>query len=65
AKIADYWVIDLSNRQLHVFRKPTDQGYQSHVIMADNQTISPLQFPDCLFNVSEMLPPGIPEFVEG
>ncbi|NEN98068.1 MAG: Uma2 family endonuclease [Moorea sp. SIO3I7] len=64
AKIADYWVIDLSNRQLHVFRKPTDQGYQSQVIIADNQTILPLQFSDCLFTVSEMLPPVIPEFVE-
>ena len=65
AEIADYWVVDLTNRQLHVFLKPTDQGYQSQVIMADNDTILPLQFPDYLFNVSEMLPPGIPGFVEG
>ncbi|NEO41492.1 MAG: Uma2 family endonuclease [Moorea sp. SIOASIH] len=65
AKIADYWVIDLTNRQLHVFLKPTDKGYQSQVILAEEQIISPLQFPDCLLTVSEMLPPWIPEFVEG
>ncbi|NEP29100.1 Uma2 family endonuclease, partial [Moorena sp. SIO3I6] len=65
AEIADYWVVDLTNRQLHVFREPTEQGYQSQVILADDNTISPLQFPDCLLSVSQMLPPEIPEFVDG
>ncbi len=65
AEIADYWVVDLTNRQLHIFREPTDQGYQSQTIIAEDRIISPLQFPDCLLTVSEMLPPGIPEFVEG
>lgn len=55
--IADYWVLDIKNRQLHVFRKPTATGYQSEVIISENATISPLQFPNCIINVAEMLPP--------
>jgi Uma2 family endonuclease len=35
AKIADYWVVDLKNRQLHVFRDPTPTGYTSHLILTE------------------------------
>lgn len=53
--IADYWVLDVNNRQLHVFREPSQDGYQSRVILADGDSISLLQFPDCSFFVREML----------
>jgi Uma2 family endonuclease len=55
--IADYWVLDVNNRQLHVFREPSQDGYQSLVILADDASISPLQFPDTSFLVREMLRP--------
>jgi Uma2 family endonuclease len=53
--IADYWVLDVNNRQLHVFRDPSQDGYQSRVILGDDGSISPLQFPDISFMVGEML----------
>ena len=53
--IADYWVLDVNNRQLHVFREPSQDGYQSRVILAYDASISPLEFPDISFCVSEML----------
>lgn len=59
--IADYWVLDVNNRQLHVFREPTEDGYQSEVILEEDATISPLQFPTCTISVSEILPPIIGE----
>jgi Uma2 family endonuclease len=55
--IADYWVLDVNNRQLHVFREPSQDGYQSRVILADDASISLLQFPDFYFCVREMLRP--------
>ena len=30
--IADYWVLDVIDRKLHVFRESTQEGYQSEVI---------------------------------
>lgn len=57
SEIADYWVLDVNNRQLHVFREPTQNGYQSEVILEGNGMISPLQFPDLIIAISEMLPP--------
>jgi Uma2 family endonuclease len=55
--ITDYWVLDVNNRQLHVFREPSQDGYQSRVILADGDSISLLRFPDCSFFVREMLRP--------
>ncbi|MEG3923890.1 MULTISPECIES: Uma2 family endonuclease [unclassified Microcoleus] len=57
--IADYWVLDVNNRQLHVFREPSQDGYQSIVVLEDDASISPLQFPDFYFMVGEMLRPLI------
>ncbi|MCY7383335.1 MAG: Uma2 family endonuclease [Microcoleus sp. CAN_BIN18] len=55
--ISDYWVLDVNNRQLHVFREPSQDGYQSRVVLGDDASISPLRFPDFCFFVSEMLRP--------
>jgi Uma2 family endonuclease len=57
--IADYWVLDVNNRQLHVFREPSQDGYQSIAVVGDDATISPLQFADISFAVREMLRPLI------
>ena len=57
AGITDYWVLDVTSRQLHVFREPTHSEYESAVILAEDATISPLAFPDLQIVVLEMLPP--------
>ncbi len=54
--IADYWVLDVNQRQLHVFRQPTEQSYQQHLILEPLEALAPLAFPDCEFNVEAMLP---------
>jgi Uma2 family endonuclease len=59
AGIVDYWVIDVVNRQLYVFREPNEEGYQSQVIWGEDGMISPLQFPDLQIAILEMLPPVI------
>ncbi|MEH2451120.1 Uma2 family endonuclease [Nostoc sp.] len=57
AGITDYWVLNVVSRQLYVFRQPTQDGYQSKVILAEDATISPLEFPDLSIAVLEILPP--------
>jgi Uma2 family endonuclease len=43
--IADYWILDLKNRQLHVFRNPTHTCYMSHFILTELNQVEPLLFP--------------------
>ncbi|MCJ8278911.1 MAG: Uma2 family endonuclease [Rivularia sp. ALOHA_DT_140] len=55
--IIDYWVLDIINRQLHVFREPDENGYKSEVLFKENDIVSPLIFSDLNINILEMLPP--------
>ncbi|TVP55937.1 MAG: Uma2 family endonuclease [Nodularia sp. (in: Bacteria)] len=57
AGIKDYWVLDVISRQLHIFREPTQEGYKDVVILAEDATISPLEFPDVQIMILEILPP--------
>ncbi len=57
--IADYWVLDVRDRKLHVFRSPNAEGYQSEWVLAEAMTIAPLAFPDCVVSVGEMLQPAM------
>ena len=59
AGIIDYWVLDVINRWLHVFREPDENGYKSEVILGENESISPLKFSDFSIKILEMLPPVI------
>ncbi|MEM9541914.1 MAG: Uma2 family endonuclease [Cyanobacteria bacterium P01_E01_bin.42] len=55
--IEEYWVLDIENRLLHVFRNPTSEGYESESTRSENEEISPFQFPDSSISIQEMLPP--------
>ena len=57
AGIKDYWVLDVVKRELHIFRNPTENGYESQVIIMETATVSPLEFPDLQIRLSDMLPP--------
>ncbi len=57
SNIADYWVVDVRNRQVHIFRNPTPTGYTSHLILSEPETVSPLAFPSIILPIAEILPP--------
>ena len=57
--IADYWVLNVNERQLHVFREPAVDGYQSELILGEYGSISLLQFPTVNIAIQAMLPPII------
>jgi Uma2 family endonuclease len=63
AGIADYWVLDVVNHRLHVFRDPRPDptqrfgyGYFQQVIRGPADTVSPLAAPAASVRVGELLP---------
>jgi Uma2 family endonuclease len=65
AGVTDYWVLDISNRQLHVFRDPvplplpTDlaaTAYKTHLTFNPTDSVSPLAAPHATVRVADLLP---------
>jgi len=54
-EIDDYWVVDVGNRQLHVFRQAIAGNYSQYLILGAEEIISPLHFSDWVFKVADML----------
>ncbi len=55
--INDYWVIDVRDRKLFLFRKPHQSDYKIKQILTENESINLLSFPDICLSISELLPP--------
>jgi Uma2 family endonuclease len=45
ANIAEYWILDVNNRQVYVFREPTPEGYQQEMLVPANTMFAPIVFP--------------------
>jgi Uma2 family endonuclease len=43
AGISDYWVVDIPNRVVHVFRGPEATGYRAHRVLAAGDEAVPLR----------------------
>jgi|SRR5579872_3058473 len=63
AGVADYWVIDLENLKLHVFRDPVAlpaglgaTAYRTHLTLNPKDSIAPLAAPNASIQVSDLLP---------
>lgn len=54
AGIADYWVVDIPNQAVHVYRHPEAEGFASCETFRGADRISPLMIPDAAL-VVEML----------
>ncbi|MGB3291506.1 MAG: Uma2 family endonuclease [Phormidesmis sp.] len=59
AGIADYWILDVIERELHVFRQPVGDYYQSHAVLAAALSVAPIAFAELEILISDMLPPQI------
>ena len=57
AGIADYWILDINQRQLFVLRTPSQNGYQNEFMLTEDANISPLQFPNLSVASQDILPP--------
>lgn len=54
AGIQEYWVVNLKASQVHLYRQPTEEDYQSSEIM-NSGNISPIAFPDISVDISSLL----------
>jgi Uma2 family endonuclease len=54
--IAEYWIVNLVDDVLEIFRDPQDGVYQTLSVLNPADKIAPLSFPDLELAVSELLP---------
>jgi Uma2 family endonuclease len=61
--IADYWVLDLNNRELHIFRDPIADAtapfgfrYQTQQVLSSADSATPLAAPQASIRVADLLP---------
>jgi Uma2 family endonuclease len=55
--VREYWLLNLPQNQLHVFRDPDSHGYRSEVIIRADESVAPLAFPQETVALAEILPP--------
>ena len=56
AKISEYWILDVQERQVYVFREPGAETYQQEIILGEDATISLLAFPDVNVFFNQLFP---------
>lgn len=62
-KIQDYWILNLKNKRLEVYRRPIKDktmfygfGYAESFIFTENDEVSPLAKPDAKIKIADLLP---------
>jgi len=70
AGVQDYWVVDLENRQVIVFRDPAPlpaglsaTSYRTRKTLGVSDSISPLAAPNAIVQIADLLPLGITQLV--
>lgn len=56
ANITEYWVLDIQQRQVYIFRQPGTETYQQEIILNQDATISPVAFRDINVIVNHLFP---------
>jgi Uma2 family endonuclease len=51
----EYWIVDVANAQLEVFRSPKDGEWTEHFTLTAKQTIRPISFPEVEFPLKDFL----------
>jgi Uma2 family endonuclease len=54
--INEYWILNLRDRVLEVHRDPVGESYQQRLVLAEEDSVSPLGAPDTRIAVGDMLP---------
>jgi Uma2 family endonuclease len=55
AEIPEYWILNLVNRCLEVYRRPLAGAYASRAVLRDDDSISPLARPEASIAVADLL----------
>lgn len=57
AGVQEYWILNLVERQLEVYRNPSGARYRQSAIYREGDTVSPLAAPDAVIQIADLLPP--------
>jgi len=55
ANIPEYWIIDVNQRQVLVFRQPVGETYQMQQVLGVADAVTPLSFPEITVQLAELL----------
>jgi Uma2 family endonuclease len=50
----EYWVVNLEERCVEVFRDPADGAYARHAVVGEEETLTALAFPDLAIPVARL-----------
>ena len=53
--ICEYWIVNLEEKVIEVYRQPHLTGYGSKLILRSGEKAHPLAFPDALVDVAELM----------
>ncbi len=56
AGVPDYWIVNLTDRVIEVYREPRPEGYASVARAGRGETVAPLRFPDLVIRVDDIIP---------
>jgi Uma2 family endonuclease len=56
AGISEYWIVNLIDNRLEIYRQPSDSIYTSIQIVTPPQSISLPEFPEILLNIGDFFP---------
>ena len=54
--IPEYWIVNVSEKTLEVFREPSQDGYRSKAVLRPSDSLSPLSRPQVSLAVRRFLP---------
>jgi Uma2 family endonuclease len=54
--IPEYWIVNLPDRRLEVYRDPAGPAYQSVTLNSEEEVVAPLRAPDAAIRVGDLLP---------
>ena len=56
SRIAEYWIVDLTNNAIELYTEPRDGRYTCSRTMRGDETITPTAFPDVVVRIGDILP---------
>lgn len=56
ANIPEYWILDVEERIVNIFREPLGETYQQEIILNEDTTISTVAFPDVNIYFKNLFP---------
>lgn len=58
AGVREYWIVNLPERCVEVYRNPSRGRFQESVIHGEDRIVTPLAVPEATIRVSDLLPPA-------